>query len=174
MPRHIRFVALVVALLLPCAARAEVKIAMANRVKNKPPGRCGWCAVETLARHHGLKALYDLTECSACRCCPSDLEAALAKAGIRYRVQKPGNTDPAILRYAIRKDLGAAVGFRELEPGAGGHIVTLVDFTDEGVKVIDPNDSDRRTRTMTVERFLYWWDGFALVLETKSARPARR
>jgi hypothetical protein len=56
------------------------------------------------------------------------------------------------------------VGFRELFPGAGGHIVTLIDLGAEEVRVIDPNDPDHRVRTMNRERFFYWWDGFALVL----------
>jgi hypothetical protein len=68
----------------------------------------------------------------------------------------------------VRQGLGAVVGFRELFPGAGGHIVTLIDLTEEGVQVIDPNDADGRTRRMTLERFLYWWDGFALVLENEA------
>ena len=64
------------------------------------------------------------------------------------------------------------MGFRELYPGAGGHIVTLIDLGEDGVQVIDPNDADGRTRRMTLDRFLYWWDGFALVLETEAAVAA--
>ena len=33
------------------------------------------------------------------------------------------------------------------------------------MKVIDPNDEDGRTRVMPLDRFLYWWDGFTLVLD---------
>jgi ABC-type bacteriocin/lantibiotic exporter with double-glycine peptidase domain len=167
MPRHNRWFALALVLLLPCAAAAEVKIAPSCRIKNRPPGRCGWCALETLARHHRIKCLYDVTEDNATRCDPEDLESALDKAGVRYRIQYPGSRDTAILRYAIRKNLGAVVGFRELYPGAGGHIVTLIEFSDDAVKVIDSNDQDGRIRTMDPERFLYWWDGFALVLEAE-------
>ena len=48
--------------------------------------------------------------------------------------------------------------------------MTLVDFAEDAVRVIDPNDQDGRVRTMDVDRFLYWWDGFALVLEV--SKPA--
>ena len=167
MRRPSRRLALALVLLVPCAALAEVKIAPVCRIKNRPPGRCGWCALETLARHHHIKALYDLAESNATRSDPEDLEDVLDKAGVAYRIQHPGSRSTDILRYAIREQLGAAVGFRELYPGAGGHIVTLVDFTDDAAKVIDPNDQDGRVRTMDRERFLYWWDGFALVLETE-------
>jgi len=152
-------------LLCPCALRAEVDIAAGCRVKNRPPGRCGWCALETLARHHHIKVLYGLSRKHASHCSPETLEEVLADTGIRYRIQYPGDDSRAILRYAVRQGLGAVVGFREIYPGGGGHIVTLVEFTHTAVKVIDSNDQDGRTRTMRLEDFLFWWDGFALVLE---------
>jgi hypothetical protein len=124
--------------------------------------------LETLARHHRLKALYGITNNHPRRCAPEDLEAALSARDVSYRVQYPGQRDQEILRYAVQHGLGAAIGFRELYPGAGGHIVTLVDFTGDSVKVIDPNDTDGRVRQMTLARFLTWWDGFALVLEPEA------
>jgi hypothetical protein len=169
MAPRIRFFALLF-LFIPCAAGAEVTIAVECRVKNRPPGRCGWCAVETLARHLKIKALYGLTANNPCRACPEDLEGALEAAGVSYRIQYPGNRSTSILRSAIREGRGAAVGFRECQPRAGGHIVTLVDFGPTKVKVIDSSDPVDRVRTMSRERFLYWWDGFALVLEKKNTR----
>lgn len=73
------------------------------------------------------------------------------------------------MQDAVREGLGAAVGFRELHPSKGGHIVTLIDFGPEEVRLIDPNDADGRIRTMALERFLYWWDGFAVILEEDRA-----
>jgi hypothetical protein len=157
--QSIRCLALALLLSLPCVADADVKIAPPCRVKNRPPGRCGWCALETLARHLEIKALYGL----------SDLEAALGETGIRYRIQYPGSSSKTILQNAMRDGLGAAVGFRELHAGKGGHIVTLIDFGPDEVRVIDPNDQDGRIRTMALDRFLYWWDGFALIIERDRA-----
>jgi ABC-type bacteriocin/lantibiotic exporter with double-glycine peptidase domain len=147
------------------AARAEVRIARENRVRNHPEGRCAWCALETLGRHHGLKALYGLAEKHTARATSVDLEAVLDDAHIDYRIQPSGTRSTTILRYAIRENRGAMVGFRELAPGRGSHMVTLVDFNDKEVRVIDSNDADGRIRTMSLKRFLSWWDGFALVLE---------
>ena len=159
-------IALVVALyLLPCAGRAEVNIEPDCRMKNRPPGRCGWCAVETLGRHHHIKILYGLVEDHATTADPEDLTALLDKVKVRYKLQNRGDTDTEVLRKACADGLGAVVGFRPLHEGGGGHIVTLVDFTDTTVKVIDPNDQDGRIRTMTRERFLHWWDGFTIVLQ---------
>jgi hypothetical protein len=164
-PRLIRALALTVLVLVPCAARAEVRVAPACRMKNRPPGRCGWCAVETLARHHGIRCLYGLVEDHARMASPDDLTLLLDGHRIGYRLQPRGYRDTAILRTACRDGLGAVIGFRPLYPGGSGHIVTLVDFGDEQVRVIDSNDQDGRVRTMTRERFLHWWDGFALVLQ---------
>jgi hypothetical protein len=173
MNRLVRLVALSVVLVIPVVAAAEVTIAVSCRVKNLPPGRCGWCAVETLARHLHITKLHDLAAEHATRTTLEDLEEAISAAGVSYRIQRPGDRDTAILRHAVDAGLGAAVGFRELYPGAGGHIVTLIEFTDTEVRVIDPNDQDRRTRFMTRERFLYWWDGFALVLERDVTAAAK-
>jgi hypothetical protein len=162
-----RFIALAVMCCFGSAGLAEVDIPAEFRIKNQPPGRCGWCALETLARYHHLKALYGLTEQNATRARPPDLVNALEQAGLHYRVQYPGDRDPAILDYAIQHGFGAVVGFEEPYPGAGRHIVTLIDFTDDHARVIDPNDADTGIHTMTRERFLRWWDGFALVPKVK-------
>jgi hypothetical protein len=164
MSKYIRSLVLAVVLILPCSAGAEVKIPRACRVKNRPPGRCGWCALETLARHLHIRSLYSVVDENPRLSRPGDLEGVLVQTEVHYRIQYPGSYGEDILRYGIREDLGVLVGFRELHPGAGGHIVTLVDFTSEEARVIDSNDADGRIRTMPLDRFLYWWDGFALVL----------
>lgn len=85
--------------------------------------------------------------------------------------QARGCFNKDILVDAMSEQLGAVVGFRELQPGGGGHIVTLIDFSGDTVRVIDPNDQDQRIRTLPMERFLNYWDGFALVLlKPKSAK----
>jgi hypothetical protein len=169
MKRVLGLVALSAVFVSSLSSAAEIQIEGSCRITNLPPGRCGWCAVETLARHLHLKRLHGITQAHATRTTLTDLEEVIAEAGVSYRIQHPGDLDTTILSNAIKAGLGAAVGFRELYPGAGGHIVTLVDFTDKTVRVIDPNDSDGRTRTMPLDRFLYWWDGFALVLQREAS-----
>lgn len=151
--------------LFPLPARAEVNIALENRIRNQPEGRCAWCALETLGRHHGIQALEGIADKRTAPATPSDLEKALDDLRIDYRTQPVGSRSTTILRYAIRENLGAVVGFRELRPGQGAHMVTVVDFGPDEVRVIDSNDADGRVRTMSLKRFLSWWDGFALVLE---------
>jgi hypothetical protein len=168
MMRRFHFLAFILLVAYSPSASAEVQIASACRVRNLPPGRCGWCVVETLARHLQIKSLHGITETHAWRSNLDDLEGLVAEAGVSYRLQRPGSFSTAILADAVGRGLGVAVGFKELQPGAGGHIVTLIDFTDDHVRVIDPNDQDGRTRTMSRDRFLYWWDGLALVLEREA------
>jgi hypothetical protein len=151
--------------LLPSVALAEVRIPSECRVANLPPGRCGWCAVETLARHLHISSLYGITAKHPDSSRPRDLEAALTATGVKYRIQSRGCTDAGILETAISEDLGVVVGFRPWVSGGRGHVVTLVDFNKQRVRILDPNDKTGRARTMDVDAFLERWDGFALVLE---------
>jgi hypothetical protein len=160
--------------LLPCVAWADVNIAPENRMKNLPPGRCGWCALETLGRHHHIKALIGLVEDHPTTADPDDLTNLLDKVKVRYKLQQRGDRDTALLRKACADGLGAVVGFRPLQEGAGGHIVTLVDFTDDTVKLIDSNDKDVSVRTISRERFLHWWDGFTLVIMPERTTTAKK
>src|SRR5437773_12231648 len=89
--------ALALLLLLPGAVQAEVKVLAACRIKNRPPGRCGWCCVETLARHHKIEPLYGLTEHNASRCDVTNLETVVADADVLYRIQYLGNGSQCIL-----------------------------------------------------------------------------
>lgn len=165
LPKRLGDAALIVSFLLCGTARAEVNIAVENRVRNLPEGRCAWCALETLARHHGIEALHGLADTHTTRARQEDLEAVLDEAHIDYRTQPIGSRSTTILRYAIQEHLGAIVGFRERAPGDGAHMVTLVDFGPREVRVVDSNDADGRVRTMSRKRFLSWWDGFVLVVE---------
>ena len=157
--------ALTLVVLLPGLGRGEVNIPLSSRIRNLPRERCGWCALETLGRYHGLTALHDLARTHSTLARPGDLEAVLDRARIDYRVQDAGCRNTLTLRYAVRRNLGAIVHFRGRTPGDGGHFVTLVDFGPDSVRVIDSDDKDGRVRTMSRKRFLSWWDGFALVLE---------
>ena len=154
-----------VLLLLPAVAFSEVQIPSECRVANRPPGRCGWCALETLARCHAIKPLYGVAEKHPTQSRPRDLEGVVAATEVKYRIQNRGSRSTEILRDAISKGLGAVVGFRPVYPGEGGHIVTLVDFGPKEVRILDPNDKDGRVRTMDLDTFLDRWDGFTLVLD---------
>lgn len=165
----LRGIAFVSVFLSPALARAEVSIPLDCRIRNLPGQRAGWCALETLARYHQIEDLYHLADKRTSRASPEDLEAALDEANVNYRVQDTGCRNKAILHYAVREKLGAIVGFREFRPGMGRHMVTLVDYGPDSVRVLDPSDADGRIRTVPLKRFLSWWDGFVLVIEPDDA-----
>ncbi len=159
-----RLAVLLLLLLAGPAAAAEINIAPSCRVKNRPPGRCGWCALETLARHHHIEAMYGFTARHPCTCSADSLEESLLRTGVRYRIQYSGCSSQEILKFAMRRGLGAAVGLLEGGSADEGHMVTLVGFSAHAVKIIDPNDANGRTRRLSLEQFLSSWDGLAVVL----------
>ena len=169
----IRSLLVVLVVSVPSLARAEVLIASKSRVHDRWGDRCGWCALETLARYLEITELYDLADKHSGPASLADLETALDDVNVNYRVQEPSCRNKAILNYAVRENLGALVGFRERTPGAGRHIVTLVDYGPEEVRVLDSNDADGRIRTMSRKRFLSWWDGFVLVIEPEEAERSK-
>jgi hypothetical protein len=104
--------------------------------------------VGPLSRNHGTQ---HPTEKKNGRASIADLEETLDNINGNYRVQDPGIRNKAILRYAARKKLGTLVGFRELSPGAGRHIVTRINYATDEVRVLDSNDSDGRIPTMPLK-----------------------
>jgi ABC-type bacteriocin/lantibiotic exporter with double-glycine peptidase domain len=169
----LRSLAVLLVVLAPSVAPAEVSIPRSSRVHDRWGNRSGWSALETLAHYFEITELYHLTDKQTGPANPSDLEAALDKVNVNYRVQDAGCRNKAILHYAVRENLGALVGFRALTPGAERHFVIVVDYGPDEVRVLDSTDADGRIRTMPLKRFLSWWDGFALVIEPEEAERSK-
>ena len=165
MTRCAFFIPPILFLILPTVGFSEVPIPSACRIANRPPGRCGWCALETLGRYLCIKTLYGLVEKHPTQSRPRELEKVLTENAVKYHSQSRWCRSTAILQEAVRDNLGAVIGFRPAYSGGGGHIVTLVDFGTKEVRILDPNDADRHVRTMDLDTFLDRWDGYALVLD---------
>lgn len=159
--------------LAPSVAPAEVPIPRSSRVHDRWGDRSGWCALETLAHYFEITELYHLTDKQTGPATFADLETALDKVNVNYRVQDAGSRNKAILHYGVREHLGVLVGFRALKPGAERRFVILVDYGPDEVRVLDSTDADGHIRTMPLKRFLSWWDGFALVIEPEEAERSR-
>jgi hypothetical protein len=172
---HLRSAAVLAALLVPGFAGAEVKIAHKDRIRNRPPGRCGWCALETLARNQHIRALYGLTGQHPSRWSElEDVEELLQQKHVRYHIQYPGQHSTIILRAALHNGRGVAVGLWNYRPRQGGHVVTLVDWGPRTVRIIDSNDRALRVHTISRKYFLAKWDGLALVLDGKKPPKKKR
>ena len=159
-----RLAILLLMLALPAIAQADVAIPQQHRVPNRTGSQCAWSSLETLARFHGLTQIHGLTQRYGGlggqgyggTTGPGGPERVLTQAGVRFRSQTPPNRDLAILRYAVRCNLGAAVGL------SGTHVVTLVglDEASQSFRAIENSDSQLRVRTIHLSH----WDGWTIVL----------
>lgn len=175
----IRILLLVVALFLsPLLYAAEVTVK--QRVPNRGDGYCGWCCLEMVGLHHGyssLKGLTDKREQSfvwndytkrhvqiSGAATINDLIGELKEHKIDYKAQWPGTYDKTIIKQAIAE--GNPVIFATLGyPSTGArHAMLLTDFSDKGVKFIDPNDH-KSVYKAGFDWFDKHWTGYALVVQ---------
>lgn len=146
---------------------AQITLDPSSWVPNRPPGRCAWCALETLARHHNIPALHNLTRDKDSVSSIRDIEELLQAKKVSYQIQYCGSYTMDLLKTAIQKKRGAVVGFRPLITQTTGHIVLVTNLEEHSVTVLDPNDTMVTPRRMDRVRFTAWWDGFTLVLDKK-------
>lgn len=71
------------------SAQADVTIAPEDHIKNLPPGRCAWAALETLGRTHGWSVLRGLRDRNNRSAQWLDMIAELDKDKVKYQVQWP-------------------------------------------------------------------------------------
>lgn len=143
-----------------------LEIDRANRVPNRTGSQCGWSSLETLARHHRIQALYDLTRQYHGLSSPGQVAQVLGARGVRYRQQQPGQRDTGILTGEGRR-LGCLVGL------GGKHAVTCLGSDGQTVRVID-NEGPRalEVQDWPAAQFLAQWDGWAVVLYPGAQGPA--
>ncbi len=170
---RIRLLAVILATFVPNFAHADVPIERSDRVHDRWGDRCGWCALETMANYFDITELHQLADKRTGPATLADLESILDGVNVNYRAQDAGCRNKQILSYAVRENLGAIVGFRERTPGGQRHLVILVDYGPDTVRVLDSHDADGRVRTMPLKRFLSWWDGSALVIEPVEAQRVK-
>jgi len=158
-------------LLLPLTVFAEVKIDVKNRVPNKEPGYCTWCSIETLGRHHNIKALFDLVENRSDNNLGTDkaIYRQLKKLKVKFKMQYFGGKKTSLIEYAIKNDLGCAVGFKPYAFGSSverrsAHMVTMIDFNKKQIKFIDPCDC-KNIYTKSRQWFDKYFDGAVIVIE---------
>lgn len=161
-------------LLLPLTVYAEVKIDVKNRVPNKEPGYCAWCSLETLARHHNVKPLFNLVENRGDKNEGTDraIYRQLKKLNVKFKMQwmskkKTDKKKTDLIEYAIENDLGCAVGFLPRAFGhPSAHMVIIIDFNKKQVELIDSSDH-KRTYVKSRRWFDKYFDGSVIVIERK-------
>lgn len=103
---------------------------------------------------------------------PSRVREEFARLKVKYKMQLHGDTDHAILKEAMDKKLGCAIGVKDY-PGEGNyHMITLTEFTDEKVVFVDNNGTLPR-----VEKSREWfdahWTGYTIIVYPEVKKPER-
>lgn len=176
-------------LALATSVFAEVKIPEEHRIKNRAPGYCGWCCLETLGNMQKITKLKDLAKN---RENDPDFEYD-TKIKVKFmeeikeltfHIKEPKNTasvqsvkdklDTLGVKYKITsfdldhveeavKKNGCVIFTKTGAFGDGGHAVILTEYTKEIVKFIDPNDCCVYVATRAW--FEVVWQGTAITLE---------
>jgi hypothetical protein len=176
--------AVVIALCLGGTTLADVPISKDFRMKNKAPGVCVWCAIEALGRHHGYEKLKGLVDRHNEVGHQHLFEKELKVHKVKYEIASYRGTtknfrwkidewtidtwDTSWLEYASDKKLGCCVVLR-VKDSLETHMVVLTEFDKNAkiVKIIDSNNTNKETETQNLSWFLYWWDGYVIIIYPK-------
>lgn len=149
-------------LVYPQSISLHVAIDQENRIYNETGVQCGWCALETLGRHHNVESLRNITKTQLGLMSEDHANFLLKRRRVNFRYQHVGNKDVSILRkYVTEMHYGAAVGLERK------HMLVLCHFDEEHgiVKVIDNMGPQAlKIQTWDLEKFLEIWDGCAYVV----------
>lgn len=150
----------------PC--RTEARILVEHRVRNKAPGYCSWCDIETLGRHQGIKAVNGLAKWYMDQkeyrgANEEDIYQQLRLLKVEYQVAKK---DLAFIKRKCDEGHGCVVGIVDWPVRGEIHTVIVTDFGTDKVKFVNSNVP---TCDWQVDRawFEKNWDGWALSLIAK-------
>jgi hypothetical protein len=144
----------------------QVPIPMECRVPNRSGDQCVWCSLECLSKYHKIEAGSHLTDTYKNSTDGKEVRRVLDGLSIKYTMQAEGNKDVKILEDACAKGWGASVGL------SGVHMVNVVHFKGDVVKVIDNADSTLKIRTWTKDQFFKRWDGWTVILVPPNDKPS--
>ncbi len=94
---------------------------------------------------------------------PERVHYELNRLKVRYRLQEHGDLRTGILREAVKKDLGCAVGLRDYPKQGDYHMVTLTDLDDETFVFVDNINGCKRCERSR-EWFNNHWTGYTILL----------
>jgi hypothetical protein len=147
-------------------SQADVKIDKKHWVKNRSPGYCTWCGLDTLARHHEIKPLIGIVDHRVKNKLPSggtnyEVIKALDQAKVDYTLNTVSNYK--LLTDVCDDGIGAVVSMFHYPTYGDYHSVTLVDITPTRVRFIDSNDL-REEMTYPRSNFESKWDGISIIV----------
>jgi hypothetical protein len=145
----------------------QVPIAKANRIYNKSGSQCVWVSIETLARHHGIKEIYEgenrISKHYTWATGPGEVSRVLKSKypTVQWKhIQSRSQLKDFVKKYVTEEKLGVGLAIP-------GHMLTLVHY-DEAAKIVKVIDNGGpkalQVQEWTMERFERISDGWALVL----------
>jgi hypothetical protein len=139
-----------------------IKISKDDQVQNySDTGYCAWCCIETLGRHHRVKALTNLVKNR--RAGPEWVEVdyggrekkwhrpgpgwewaiynTLKDLKVKFYYQRVGDKSHDLIKYAMDQKLACmfAVNENAWHKGSEAHAMILTEFTDTKITLYDPN-----------------------------------
>lgn len=143
----------------------QVPIPKDCRVFNKSGSQCVWCSIESLARYHGIKELYEgntrITKTYTWATSPAEVKRVLNNnyGTVKWKQIQNGDRN-FIKKYVSEMKLGIAFGIP-------GHMLNLVHYDEKNdtVKVIDNvGPKALQVQTWSIKKFNQMWDGWGLVV----------
>ena len=86
---------------------------------------------------------------------------------VRSKLQWRGNKNTDLVSYAMKSKLGCVFAIEGIDPIKGeawAHAMVLIDFDDNKVMFIDPNEIDK-VKTKTRAWFNQNWNGYVVMIE---------
>lgn len=147
------------------SAQNFIVIEKDNLVQNKPPGYCGWCCLEALGRHQGIKRLHGLVEKIPpfqALTHPSMIANKLNNLKVKFSFIKTGKG----LEKACKTH--ACLVFMEPNPAIPfKHAVIICQINESEVRYYDPNGKKRMVASR--QWFDRYWSRAAFKLEEGNA-----
>jgi hypothetical protein len=94
---------------------------------------------------------------------PERVKEEFKRLKVKYKMQTHGNYETDILKEAVDKDLGCAVGLKDYPSEGSYHMVTLTDLTKDKFVFVDNNKKCPRVEK-TREWFDQHWTGYTILL----------
>ena len=153
---------------------AECEIPVRLQAKNRPPGICLYCCLETAGRFMGYSEFRGLAswahEQGRGAASQSDVERQLKAYDVPYRTGR--KHDFRLVKEQTARGLPVLIGFHKHSwhgDGRFGHACIVTDVTSKRVYWIDPN-SPGSVYSYLIADFKDAWDGDALVIEPKESK----
>jgi len=135
----------------------QVIIKQEHRIHNKD-GSCVWCSLTTLCLHNGVPNGYKLYPSYKYGANPEMAVKALMSKKIAFYFQPKKTYQTHLIRWACKNGYGCAIG-------TDGHVLVLVHYEAEFVRVIDNSGKNAlKVRKWSKEKFWREWNGLVYVV----------